>query len=116
MLNSTNLILQKINIINQHKPQQQISLAGDYAVTTPFAGSNLLTKYLTNQASINMPVVQQSPAVQQSCPIAQTEYKNNLKSLIMENKSKMLAIIPRTFNAKDTNGNEYIDGNEVHRS
>ena len=25
-----------------------------------------------------------------------------------------MAIIPRTFNAKDTNGNEFIDGNEAH--
>ena len=27
-------------------------------------------------------------------------------------QANILAIIPRTFNAKDTNGNEYIDGNE----
>ena len=27
---------------------------------------------------------------------------------------KILAMIPRTFNAQDVDGNEYITGNEVH--
>ncbi len=37
-----------------------------------------------------------------------TDYKNNLKTLFATNSAKILAIIPRTFNAKDTNGNEMI--------
>lgn len=32
--------------------------------------------------------------------------------MFRNNEAKILAIIPRTFNAKDLNGNEYIDGNE----
>ena len=35
-------------------------------------------------------------------------------TLFVNNEAKILAIITRTFNAKDKNGNEYIDGNEEH--
>ena len=41
-------------------------------------------------------------------------YKNDLRTLFTTNGAKILAIIPRTFNAKDTNGNEYIEGGEQH--
>lgn len=41
-------------------------------------------------------------------------YKNDLKTLFKNNQAKILAIVPRTFNAKDLNGNELIDeGEEV---
>ena len=59
-------------------------------------------------AMINAPIVKKSDA---STPI---NYHNNLKTLFRTNQAKILAIVPRTFNAKDLNGNEYIDGNEQH--
>lgn len=39
-------------------------------------------------------------------------YKNNLRTMMQNGEAKILAIIPRTFNAKDENGDEKITGNE----
>ena len=70
------------------------------------SNTNLLNAYLDNLA------IQKSPIVQKKENISTVNYQNNLHSLFVNNEAKILAIIPRTFNAKDTNGNEYIDGNE----
>lgn len=68
--------------------------------------SNLLEQFMQNQAVINTPAV----SIQTSVPV--TPYKNDLRTLFTTNSAKILAILPRTFNAKDTNGNEKIDLNE----
>ncbi len=79
--------------------------------------SNLLTQYLNSRAAINQAAITQATTVstvaldKQTTP---TDYKNNLKTLFATNSAKILAIIPRTFNAKDTNGNEYIENGEQH--
>lgn len=39
-------------------------------------------------------------------------YKNNLRSMFQNRQSVIYAMIPRTFNAKDTDGNGLIEGNE----
>lgn len=39
-------------------------------------------------------------------------YKNNLRSMFQHNQSVIYALIPRTFNAKDLDGNELIEGDE----
>lgn len=70
--------------------------------------SGLLNKYLDNLAVQNVPVVKKAEN------IAPINYHNNLRHLFRNNEAKILAIIPRTFNAQDTNGNAYIDGNEIH--
>ena len=41
-----------------------------------------------------------------------TNYKNNLRSMFQNNQAVIYAMIPRTFNAKDTDGNGLIEGNE----
>lgn len=73
------------------------------------SGNNLLEQFLKNNAMLNAPAVT-------SVKPAQVEevkpYKNDLRTLFLTNNVKMLAIVPRLFNAQDTNGNEYIDGNE----
>lgn len=46
-----------------------------------------------------------------SCSFAQEG--NDLRSMFLDNKTQICAINIRTFNAKDTNGNEIIDENEV---
>jgi len=71
-----------------------------------FTSSNLIDLYLQNQANINAPSVNTQTAV------VHKPYKNDLRKLFTTNSAKILAILPRTFNAKDTNGNEKIDGNE----
>ncbi len=61
-------------------------------------------KYLDNLAMINAPAVKKAgdrnPEKQQ--------YHNNLRSMIRNNESVMLAIVPRIFNAKDLNGDDRI--------
>ena len=73
--------------------------------------SNLIMKYLENSAFSNQVSVngQQTQKVQDTTNNVPTNYKNNLKSMINNNESVILAIIPRTFNAKDANGDEKID-------
>lgn len=39
-------------------------------------------------------------------------YKNDLRNMFVNNEANIMAIIPRTFNAKDTNGNGLIQGDE----
>ena len=70
--------------------------------------SGLLNKYLDNLALQNVPAVKKPET---TAPI---HYHNNLRHLFRNNEAKILAIIPRTFNAQDKNGNEYIDGGEIH--
>ncbi len=41
-------------------------------------------------------------------------YQNDLRDSLTHNRSKILAVIPRIMNAQDTNGNELIQGDEVH--
>ncbi len=41
-----------------------------------------------------------------------TPYKNHLRTLFQNNEAVIYAMIPRTFNAKDTNGDDIIDGGE----
>lgn len=82
------------------------------APTTSLSGSNLISQYLNNVAMINAASINKTEAVNND--IQEKPYKNDLRTLFTTNSAKILAIIPRTFNAKDTNGNEFIDGNEAH--
>ena len=41
-------------------------------------------------------------------------YKNNLRSLFQNNNAIIMAVIPRTWNAKDKDGNGFITENEEH--
>ena len=101
----SNLISQ---IINQKK-ENKTTTALDSSVTNTKT-SNYLSTFLDKLAQNNKILVRPiTTSVTQNF-----DYKNNLKTLFLTNSAKILAIIPRTFNAKDTNGNEYIDGNEQH--
>lgn len=107
---SSNLIIQKLNSLNISKPiNAPINTVN--TITPSFSG-NLITDFLNNQAVINTPIVTKTTPVAQTEPVK--PYKNDLRTLFLTNSAKILAIIPRTFNAKDTNGNEYIEKNEQH--
>lgn len=106
MINTTNLLSQKINNLKQMPIHATVSVPAENTPTKPASG--LLTAYLNNMAMINTPAVTKAPKTE---PVV---FHNNLKKLFNNNEAKILAIIPRTFNAKDINGNEYIDGNEQH--
>lgn len=74
-------------------------------VTVPHyqSSTNLLEQFLKTRAVYNTPMITEIKP-----------NKNDLRKLFTNNEAKILAIVPRTFNAKDENGNEYIDGNEQH--
>ena len=40
-------------------------------------------------------------------------YKNELKDMLTHNKANIIAVIPRTMNAQDKDGNELIQGDEI---
>ena len=86
------------NSANNNSPQSELKPTS----------SNLLSKYLNNLAVMNMPAIKKTES---SEPV---NYHNDLRKLFLNNQAKILAIIPRTFNAQDKNGNEFIDGNEIH--
>lgn len=105
---STNLIAQRVNILpSQDKIKQENSQPVEFLAQ----GTNLLAQYLNNAAMINSAALVK---VQQPVSIEHKPYKNDLRTLFNTNSAKILAILPRTFNAKDIDGNEYINGNEQH--
>ena len=59
--------------------------------------------YLNNLAMINAPAVKKIEKAGNEKP-----YKNNLRSMIQNNQSVMMAIVPRTFTAEDLNGDDKI--------
>jgi len=78
----------------------------DIKTDVPVKQTGLLSSFLDKLAMQNVPVVEKRENTES------IDYHNNLHSLFVNNEAKILAIIPRTFNAQDTNGNEYIDGDE----
>lgn len=80
------------------------------------AKNSLLTALMVRTAAVQNPSPQQN--VQASAPISSLTtaplegYKNNLRSMFQNNQAVIYAMIPRTFNAKDTDGNGLIEGDE----
>ena len=68
------------------------------------ADSDVSAKYLENLALLNTPKVQKVELNSDK----QIPYKNNLKTMIQNNESVMLAIVPRTFTAQDINGDDKV--------
>ena len=82
-----------------------VSETNKYQTTPNTVVNNKATeKYLDNLAMINAPVVKKVEDKQTTVQ----PYKNNLRSMIRNNESVMLAIVPRIFNAKDLNGDDRI--------
>ncbi len=58
-------------------------------------------------------LLNKTSAITPSTPLSGVEnYKNNLKSMFLSNEAQVLAVIIRTMNAQDTDGNELIQGDE----
>ena len=110
MLNSTNLLSQKLNTMQITRPQPQQSQPNPAAKApyNPAMHNNLLSAYLNTLAMMNTAAVHQS---QRPAPVT---YHNDLRSLMQNNQAKILAIVPRLFTAEDTNGDDKITGNEKH--
>ena len=111
MMNVTNnLISQKLGAIKPLYFTNNSQTTS--APSTSLSGSNLISQYLNNVAMINAASINKTEAVNKD--IQEKPYKNDLRTLFTTNSAKILAIIPITFNEKYKNGNEFIDGNEVH--
>ncbi len=106
MINSTNLLALKLH--NMQQPDRSNTQPAGSVTQSQNTKSGLINAYLNNLALINTPAVKKAES---TAPII---YHNNLRTLFQNNQAKILAIVPRTFNAKDLNGNDYIDGNEQH--
>ncbi len=79
-------------------------------------------KRFVSPALMNM-IKNRSSHIQKTHEIGVTEaqrrvsgYKNDLKHALTHNEAKILAVIPRTMNAQDLDGNELIQGNEIRGS
>jgi len=110
----------------------QLNKAATRKVVPSFTGNeqakapvtNPLNNFLNAQAAMNKTMVKTTniTAPKAAEAVAKVEdkaaeapkYKNNLRSMLQNGESKILAIVPRTFNAKDENGDEKITGNEQH--
>lgn len=103
----TNLIVSYLKIDKSTQNGSAKAVSPQAASSSPVVNSNLLMEYLKNQANINSVQV-----VQNQKPEAELPYKNDLKTLFNTNQAKILAIIPRTFNAKDQNGDAVINQGE----
>ena len=66
--------------------------------------SKISRQYLDNLAMINAPAVKKVDKTSTKS----NNYKNNLRSMIQNNESVMIAIVPRTFTAEDLNGDDKI--------
>lgn len=88
-------------VIQMYAPAMKANKKADKTGQNP----QLLNNYLESSAIANAPIVKK---VDKS-PAAQTNaYKNNLRTMIQNNESVMIAIVPRTFTAVDLNGDEKI--------
>jgi len=93
----------KINQINFKANNYQNTFA-QKPVDKTSSDEKITGKYLDNLAMINAPAVHKVDNKQAQNKI----YKNNLRSMIQNNQSVMLAIVPRTFTAEDLNGDDKI--------
>lgn len=96
--------ISKIISVNFKAPAQNAP------VTTPFdkrienRESGVTSAYLENLARINVPQVKRVDLASKEVK----PYKNNLRTMIRNNQSVMLAIVPRTFTAQDLNGDDKV--------
>jgi len=78
--------------------------------TVTFAqSSDFIKSYASMLINRNTPVA----PIQQTTN-SQVNWKNSLRSKFLNNEVSLFAMVMRTFNAKDANGNELIDRNEEH--
>jgi glycosidase len=107
-----NLTLNKLN------SQYALPAKNQQVAVTSFAqpsfNGNLISQFLDNVAKVNSVAVNKPSEVAKvsESEEVQKTYKNDLKTLMLTNSANIMAIVPRIFNSKDLNGNEYIDGSE----
>jgi len=103
--------------------QTQVSSAPAQTNYTVFPASDLLRAYLTGHGIAPLNTTQgYAPAAYSVNAVNKVEgvqapgqgvWKNTLKSKLRGNEAVVMAVIPRTMNAKDLDGNALIQGNEI---
>ena len=96
-----------VNRTGFNRINNYMAFRGEYhtsPVKTEAKDSKVSEKYLDNIAMINTPAVKKVDDKKAE----NKPYSNNLRSMIRNNESVMLAIVPRIFNAKDLDGNDRI--------
>ncbi len=106
--------LQRNGIVPQQQSAPQIPQAQAFTV---FPGSDLLKAYLLTQPSaVQTQHIQDLTAVKRVDALEAARgvnWKNNLMGQLRNNEATIMAVIPRTMNAKDVDGNGLIQGNET---
>lgn len=104
------ILAQKMNIqANQQEPQQKQTVEANFSYNN-FEYSPLLKQTILAQSK-NILSATKTSAINQTTEKTEN-YKNNLKSMFLNNEAQILAVIIRTMNAQDTDGNELIQGDE----
>ena len=97
---SSILVSSTTPIMNFYSPAMKAKKTGE----NTNSDSKLIDNYLQSTAVVNAAAVKRVDKAQK----ADIAYKNNLRTMIQNNESVMLAIAPRTFTAVDLNGDEAI--------
>lgn len=97
------MTINKISSVNFRAINYQTPVKEESKLEKP-VDEKVTGQYLQNLALMNAPAVKK---VDLNSKVEQP-YKNNLKTMIQNNESVMLAIIPRTFTAEDVNGDDKI--------
>ena len=101
-----------------YQPTQQVLVTNPayIPINTPIAQSynkgSLLTNLINKYGIQTTNVIPTAPISVVNTEKIHKPYKNNLRSMFQHNQSVIYAMVPRTFNAKDTDGNGLIEGNE----
>ena len=84
---------------------------GQKSESTQVSNPNLISRYLENLAINNKATINTAPVADVKTIDSSnvSNYKNNLQTMFKNNEAVILAIIPRTFNAIDLNGDEKIN-------
>ena len=98
------LTINKINFVNFKQNFQPQIFQTTNEISVKVYDEDLNRQYLQNLALINVPKVKK--VVQK--PQENIDYKNNLRTMVQNNESVMLAIAPRTFTAEDLNNDDKI--------
>lgn len=91
--------------VNQNKQQLPVvsTLEKSYELSS-IPTTNILAQYAKK--------VEQAKPINLLQPLERFEWKNDLRTLIQDNKAVIWAMVPRTFNAKDKDRNDLIQAGE----
>ncbi|MCR4880731.1 MAG: hypothetical protein K6A44_02105 [bacterium] len=108
--NKNNISTEKVN-----NSQNTVSAPFDASFGHTVSANDFVKSYAQMIINQHKPVAP-TQQTQKAAPVDNKPavWKNNLRTMFKNNEVTLYAMIMRTFNAKDKNGNELIDENEEH--